>query len=254
MYQTIDFVEGGYRYIPSVFRYSGGVAALPGYQVVRVTLASPLPVSAGFDFIAQRLKEIARPLQSFCACELRSPGQFSEQGFRAFNETYVATLRDWGIMDDAPVNPVARSNVCPEINGPREPVFHAFAYTVPTQSELPTGIIAGSGEAREPQSANETYRDTIVRYGETSDDAIKDKAQFVVEEMGRRLSALDLDWHDTTAVQVYTVYNYHGSAAAMARDGVGRAGLTWHFARPPVQGLEFEMDCRVVHNELVQSA
>ena len=253
MYQTIEFVEGGYRYIPSVFQYSGGVAALPGYQVVRETLIKPLPVSAGFDFIAKRLADIDRPLQSFCACELRSPGQFSEQGFRAFNETYVATLREWRVMDDGPINPVARSNVCPEINGPSEPVFHAFAYTVSTQSVLPTGIVAGSGEAREPQTVNDTYRDTIVRYGETSSDAINDKARFVVEEMERRLSALDLGWQDTTAVQVYTVYDYHGSVADMARDGVGRAGLTWHFARPPVQGLEFEMDCRAIHQELVSN-
>jgi hypothetical protein len=26
--------------------------------------------------------------------------------------------------------------------------------------------------------------------------------------------------------------------------GATRSGLTWHFARPPVVDLEFEMDCR----------
>jgi hypothetical protein len=27
--------------------------------------------------------------------------------------------------------------------------------------------------------------------------------------------------------------------------------LTWHFARPPVQGLDFEVDVRAVAHELV---
>jgi hypothetical protein len=35
------------------------------------------------------------------------------------------------------------------------------------------------------------------------------------------------------------------------RRGAARAGLTWHYARPPVEGLEFEMDCRSVSRERV---
>ncbi len=34
---AVDFVPGGhYRFIPSVFQYSGGVAALPGHEIRRV--------------------------------------------------------------------------------------------------------------------------------------------------------------------------------------------------------------------------
>jgi hypothetical protein len=33
------------------------------------------------------------------------------------------------------------------------------------------------------------------------------------------------------------------------RRGAARAGLTWHYARPPVEGLEYEMDCRSVGRE-----
>jgi hypothetical protein len=33
--------------------------------------------------------------------------------------------------------------------------------------------------------------------------------------------------------------------------GAMRSGLTWHFARPPVVDLEFEMDCRRVTWETV---
>ena len=35
-------------------------------------------------------------------------------------------------------------------------------------------------------------------------------------------------------------------ADEIVRRGAARAGLTWHFCRPPVQGLEYEMDCRAV--------
>jgi hypothetical protein len=35
------------------------------------------------------------------------------------------------------------------------------------------------------------------------------------------------------------------------RRGAAKAGLTWHFNRPPVVGLEYEMDCRGVRIERV---
>ena len=37
------------------------------------------------------------PLIGFCACELRSPAQFTEAGFIAFNRQYTETLKRWGI-------------------------------------------------------------------------------------------------------------------------------------------------------------
>jgi hypothetical protein len=35
------------------------------------------------------------------------------------------------------------------------------------------------------------------------------------------------------------------------RRGAARSGLTWHYARPPVRELEYEMDCRGVTAEHV---
>ena len=35
------------------------------------------------------------------------------------------------------------------------------------------------------------------------------------------------------------------------RRGAARSGLTWHFARPPVLDLDYEMDCRSVSIERV---
>lgn len=252
MSDVIEFAPGGYRFIPSVFQYSGGAAALPGHQVVRETLLNPVPVGEGFDLIAARLRERGRPLQSFCACELRSPAQFSDAGFRAFNEAYVVTLRKWGIMDDGDINPVARSNVCPEVHAPAEPVFYAFSYTMPAEAgQAPTAVISGSGEARDPQSADQLYRDRIVRFGETSPAAMHEKVMFVMAEMERRLGLLGFGWQDTTAVQAYSVHDFHHVMSEIAQRGTVGRGLSWHFARPPVVGLEYEMDCRVVHQEMM---
>ena len=39
------FAAGGYRYIPAVFQYSGGVAAEPGFEIVRVRFHKPVPLA-----------------------------------------------------------------------------------------------------------------------------------------------------------------------------------------------------------------
>jgi len=245
---TVDFAAGGYRYIPAVFQYSGGVAAMPGFAIRRVRFDTPVPVAKGFAEIARFIKAAGRPLTSFCACELRSPAPFTDDGFRAFNQSYVVTLREWGIMEGER-NPVARSNVCPEIDKPPEPSFHAFCFTVESKDSTPSFVIAGSGEARE---GGGSYAERTVRHGETSTEAMREKAVFVLGEMERRLALLGMDWAATTATQVYTVHDlYPFLADEIVRRGTARAGLTWHFCRPPVRGLEFEMDCRGVRAEEV---
>jgi hypothetical protein len=37
----------------------------------------------------------------------------------------------------------------------------------------------------------------------------------------------------------------------IVRRGAARAGLTWHYGRPPVRDLEYEMDCRAIAEERV---
>src|ERR1700716_983723 len=248
MTATADFSAGGYRFLPGVFPYSGGVAAAPGYAIVRVRFREPLPLREGFAHVERHIKEAGRPLTSFCACELRSPAPFTEQGFRAFNEVYVVTLEKWGLFDGK-VNPVARSNVCPEIDPPAEPSFHAFSFTTASADAIPSFVIAGSAEARE---GGASYSERIIRRGDTSPDARHEKARYVLGEMERRLAALGFGWADTTATQVYTVRDlYPFLADEIVRRGAAHSGLTWHYARPPVRGLEYEMDCRAVCTERV---
>jgi hypothetical protein len=248
---SVVFTAGGYRYIPAVFQYSGGVAAEPGFAIQRIRFHPPVPLTAGFAAIRRILEEAGRPLTAFCACELRSPAPFTEDGFRAFNQVYVEALREWGLFDGT-INPVARSNVCPEIDPPGEPSFHAFCYTAASEDNAPSCVVSGSGEAKEGGSS---YRERTVRLGETSADAMREKARYVLGEMERRLAALGFDWAGTTATQVYTVHDIHPFLAEqIVRRGAAGHGLTWHFARPPVRGLEFEMDCRAVAGERVLGA
>ncbi|HZT48431.1 MAG TPA: hypothetical protein VFA64_10690 [Hyphomicrobiaceae bacterium] len=245
---TRPFAPGGYRFIPAVFQYSGGAAAEPGFAIERVTFAAPVPLAKGFERAAAIIRARGRPLTAFCACELRSPAPFTDAGFRGFNELYCETLAKWGIYDPVgKVNPVARSNVCPEIGPPPEPSFHAFSFTVASTEARPTFVIAGSGEARE---GGASYRERTVRHGETSASAMREKAVFVLGEMERRLGLLGFTWNSTTATQVYTVHDLHPFLAdEIVRRGAAHAGLTWHYCRPPVQGLEYEMDCRGVAAE-----
>ncbi|MCC2596213.1 hypothetical protein LKR43_07655 [Pusillimonas sp. MFBS29] len=250
MVEAIVFDAGGYRFVPSgVLQYSGGVAAQPGYTIRRVVFSRPVPVKEGFKRIENILRAEGRPLTAFCACELRSPAPLSETGFSTFNTDYVQTLKDWGIYDGVH-NPIARSNVCPEIDPPAEPCFYAFSYTVPCDTEENTYVIAGSSEVPEGKG---NYKDHLVRYQDISPEGMHEKARWVLAEMERRQAVLGYTWRDSTAAQLYIVHNPHPFLAEeFAKRGAMRFGLTWHFVRPPVVDMEFEMDCRRVLNERIE--
>jgi hypothetical protein len=250
MADVVTFEPGGYRYISAVFQYSGGVAAEPGFAIERARLRRPLPLTEGFAAVEAHLASLRRPPTAFAACELRSPAPFSEQGFVDFNRQYVQTLERWGIYRDG-VNPVARTNVCPEHGAPPEPSLHAFSYTVPAPADAAGSfIVAGSGEAAE--GPGQPYAGRIVREGETSLDAMRDKLRFVAAEMARRLGLLGFGWADAISTQVYTVHDIGPLVGEeLAATGIAPEMFAWHYARPPIVGVEFEMDVRGAPREIV---
>lgn len=249
MIKTVEAPDSGYRFIPGVSQYSAGVGALPGFALERVRFANPVPLRQGFEKIAQVLKAAGRPLSAFAACELRSPAPFTESGFVSFNAEYTSFLKDWGVMRDGADNPVARSNVCPKIDPPSTPSFYAFTYTVVSADAPASFVVAGSGEAPEGKG---NYRDHAVRLGDVSPAAMLEKAKWVLGEMERRMSAFGGDWSQLTATQLYTVHDiFPFIESELGKRGIFRQGLTWHLNRPPVQDLEYEMDCRRVHMERV---
>jgi hypothetical protein len=249
MTELISFKAGNYRFIPGVFQYSAGVRGQDGFEIVRARFRNALPLSDAFAAIEAHLKARSRPLQSFCACELRSPAPFSEEGFKAFNKEYVGWLDRWKLIEDG-VNPVARTNVCPQVAPPKAVGVYAFSYTVPKAAGASHSfVVAGSGEAPEGKS---NYRDHAIRLGDRSAEGLTEKARWVLGEMERRMRALGATWNDTTGTHLYTIYDIHPllEREIVAR-GAARNGLNWHYARPPVEDLDYEMDARGVSTEIV---
>lgn len=239
---------GGYRFLTGVFQYSAGVAAEPGWRIERARFTKPVPLAEAFRRVGAYLESLGRPPAAFCSCELRSPAPFTEAGFLAFNRSYVEPLQAWKIfLGD--LNPVARTNVCPEIDPPKVPSMYAFSYTVPADGSFGGFIAAGSGETPEGKAS---YLEHAIRLGDTSPLGLQEKARWVCGEMEERMKALRYSWAESTATQLYTVHDVHPFLAQeLVRRGAMHAGLTWHFTRPPVAQLDYEMDVRGVSAELV---
>ncbi len=236
--------QGGYRFLSGIGAYSSGVVAMRGFEVIRVTMRGPVPYRDGFDLIAERLAAEGRPRQALCAVELRSPRPFSFAGFAAFNQPYQALLSGWDLLVDG-LNPVARTNVAPAIGAPAEPGLHAFCYTVPAQHPAqhndPTFVVAGAGDVTDQSLGTQS----IVRYGETSADALEAKAAHVMQTMESRLSGLELAWPDVTAINIYTAHAFPRGLPRAVLDILPRSnlhGVSWCYSNPPIEGLEYEMD------------
>jgi hypothetical protein len=256
MTDLVPLPDGGYAFLRGVFPYSQGVRALDGFAIERVRFARPLPVPQGFAAIEAYLGALGRPKTALCAAELRSPQAFTMDGFVAFNRGYVEVLKQWGLFR-AGLNPVARSNVAPQTDPPSEPSFYAFCHTLPVTSGPPSFVVAGSGEW--PEGGR--YPEDIVARGDLSREGLRTKARWVMAMMEQRMAGLGVSWHEATAVQVYTVRDIEAllTEEILPRTGrhlparetgshgdEGHGRLTWHRCRPPIEGLEYEMDVRGV--------
>jgi len=234
--------SGNYSFLPGIAPYSAGVLAAPGFEIVHVRLGRYLPLLAGFDAIKSALKKAGRPLQSLCGMELRSPKPFTFAGFSEFNASYVDVLRRWEILF-GDVNPVARTNVAPAVHPPQQPSLYAFSYTIPSAANRRTFVVAGAGELPE----GSLQESDVVRRGDVSASAILEKARFVMGLMSARLKGLGVTSSEVTVTDVYTIHEF---SPFLKEDllhslGEGRAhGVTWHYSRPPIESIEFEMDLR----------
>jgi hypothetical protein len=241
--------RGNYSFLKGIAPYSAGVVADAGFEVVHVRLARYIRLQAGFDAVEAHLKAAGRPLQAMCGLELRSPRPFSFTGFNQFNSGYINVLKKWDILVDD-MNPVARTNIAPEVNPPAEPSLYGFSYTVPTKATRKTFVVAGAGEL--PEGSLDPH--DVVRRGEYSAPAIREKAHFVMGLLEGRLRGLAVGWSDVTVSEVYTVHDIRPflEEELLKRLGDGGAhGLTWHYSRPPIESIEFEMDLRGCATELV---
>jgi hypothetical protein len=241
--------RGNYSFLKGIAPYSAGVVAEAGFEVIHVVLSRYVPLRAGFDVVAAHLKKAERPLQALCGMELRSPKPFSFTGFNQFNAGYVDFLRNWDILLDD-MNPVARTNIAPELNPPEQPSLYGFSYTVPSKAARKTFLVAGAGEL--PEGSLDPH--DVVRRGESGAAAIREKARFVMGLMAARLKGLGVGWNDVTRSDIYTVHDIHPflveELLKPMKDG-GAHGLAWHYSRPPIESIEYEMDLRGCVTEFV---
>jgi hypothetical protein len=56
-----------------------------------------------------------------------------------------------------------------------------------------------------------------------------------------------------SGVNIYTVHDFGPLLAKqiLPRIGNGRQGVTWHYTRPPITSIEYEMDLRGCSSEIV---
>lgn len=246
----IENPRGNYSFLRGISPYSGGVVASPGFEIEHARFLAAAPLRKGFDLVAARLAELKRPKQALCGMELRSPKPFTFRGFGEFNAGYVDVLKSWQILLENGLNPVARTNVAPEIDPPSEPCLYGFSYTVPSKLTAKTFVVAGGGEL--PEGSLDPH--DVVRRGELSADALAEKARFVMGLMDGRVRGLGVSWDLATCTEIYTVHPVDGFLAKEVLRKMGRGqghGVTWHFTRPPIESIEYEMDLRGVRREVV---
>ena len=214
--------------------------AEPGFIIEHVRLAHAVTLQAGFEVMKAHLGFAGRPLSALCGIALRSPEPFTFEGFREFNAIYRTMLKEWDVLVDG-INPVARTNVAPTIDPPSEPSLYSFSYTTPAEGTSPSFVVSGAGEIPEGAAGP----DDVVRLGETSPDAISAKASCVLGLLQGRLDGLGAHWNEVTTTNIYTVHDVNALLAAQILPHIGPAGqhgVVWHYARPPINALEYEMD------------
>jgi hypothetical protein len=238
--------RGAYRFLTGIPPYSSGVIPIDGYEIVHLTLQNPIPYRDGFAMIEQHLGRLGRPKQALCAIALRCPEPMSFDGFAGFNADYRAILQDWDLLVDGH-NPVARTNVAPAISPPTETLLYGFAYTIDGGAPG-TFVVAGAGDLNDQGLVNRR----IVRAGETSADALREKAATVMERMDDRIQGLGVAWSSVTRANIYTIHPIHDLLVDSVLTPMAEAavhGAHWHYAEPPISGLAFEMDVRGVRQD-----
>lgn len=242
-----DHPGGKYSFIRGIPAYSAGVIARNGHEIVHATFSRPRALSAGFKAIDEHLTAANLSKDALCALELRSPHALSSDEFKTFNSLYTGLLRSWNILLERGVNPIARTNVSPVLFPPSEPSIHGFSYVTRSNASERTFVVAGGGELPD----GSTNAADILRRGDNSAAALLEKAQFVMSRMNARLGAMGVGWSDVTVIEAYTAHEFSESLIRELLHQTGHNTVTWNYARPPIEDLEFEMDLRGVRREVV---
>lgn len=251
----INRPEGDFKFTPGSPTFCGDVLPLRGHTLAHATFVKPLPLTRAFSAIKKYLNGIGRPMAAFCGAELRMPEQLTPDGFASLNVHYQALLDKHGLRQTGPDGKVygtgTRTNVVPqEVHAkPAEASVFGFTFTIPGK---PIGgrkpfACSGSGENAGPT------RESFIALGDTSPTGMRKKANWVMDRYIQRLPAMGVGWSDITHLNMYCVVD-PGSVIASEVLSVmnpnATLGVHWHYARPPIAELEFEVDVRGVAHEI----
>ena len=250
----LDNPKGNYKFASGRgMPFSSGAIAHPGFAIAHASFNPLIRLSDGYGAIERHLRQVSRPLNAICGIELRIPAALTPQGFDEFNRAYLERIAAWGVMIDR-MNPIARTNVAPAATTLAEPSIYGFYYTVPDAGgSRPAFVLAGAPE----MAMRDDGKREIVAAGDVSPDAMRRKTICVLDNLGRLLGEMKLEWKDASAVNMYTVHDLHPLFATDLIPTIGEAawrGIRWHYSRPPVVGLELEIDCYAARDELMLEA
>lgn len=242
--RMISRPDGGFRFLPGSPVFAGGAVAEPGFAIEHALLARWLPLEQGYAAVERHLRAIGRPMQALCGMQLRLPRQLTPDQFTEFNAPYVARLDAWGVTHER-LNPVSRTNVSPAADAPVEPSLHGFSYTVPSTVGHTTFAMSGMVE-RGPGGS-------VIALNDVSAAGMQSKLAYVIGAVTDRLAELGVQWRDATHVELYSGADIPGAVALLAQRASGALprGVRWHFGRPPVVGLELELEARAVVREVI---
>lgn len=242
--KMISRPDGGFRFLPGSPVFAGGAVAESGFAVEHALLARWLPLEQGYAAVERHLRSIGRPMQALCGMELRLPRQLTPDQFTEFNAPYVARLDSWGVTHER-LNPVSRTNVSPAAGAPEVPSLHGFSYTVSAAAGRITFAMSGMVERGSGGS--------VVALDDVSAAGMQSKLAYVIGAVTDRLAELGLQWRDATHVELYSGADIPGAVAQLAQRASGAVprGVRWHFGRPPVVGLELELEARAVLREVI---
>jgi hypothetical protein len=245
----VENVKGNYGFIRGGGPFSSGCIARPGFEVVHAAIRPFVSLARGFELVERHLKEVERPIDALCAMELRIPQPLTMRGFEEFNRPYVERLKSWGLEVDG-ANAVARTNVALAVSPVPEAMLAGFFYTDHSSAKTATFVLSGAAE----MSVGKDGKREIVASGDTSADGTRRKIAAVIEALNGHLHELNLSWDVATAVNLYTVRDVYPALASTLLPSIGLAaqvGVTWYYSRPPVTGIEVEIDAHAVRREII---
>jgi len=241
----LDNEAGAYRILPGGSAFCSGVVPYQGYEVVRVLLNPWIPLERGYRFIEDYLKSVGRPVQAFCGIELRVPAPLEFSDWSTFNVPYLGQLREWGLLFGE-YSGVCRSNIALATYPPANTSLCAFSYIAPTSAKGRSFFLSGQADIDAAGKA--------IAGDDIGPAAMRKRARYVIDTVGTTLAKLGVSWQETTQIALFHVHDIPGLWDSQLLGSVGdalRRGVLVYRARPPIAGLEVELEARAVRQELI---